>query len=267
MMLTRVVHALSLAVGLAMATSAMAADDAISKIDSSGKLRVCFAEDNPWTFKNPTTGKWEGLTKDMAVDLAAAMEVELVDVDASWSTLIQNLQTDKCDIIGASLFATPKRAKVVLFSDPFAYETTTAFVHKDSPLKSYAELDVAGKTVGVKAGTVPEEFSKRFLTQATTKSYLADSELAIVTDVATKRIDAWWDSTTSTERFLKENPQYPLRAIGDEPKTPVRVVWAVGSGQYGLQQLINTWLYGYLSSGKMEANWAKWFGTPYVTVK
>lgn len=244
-------------------TPASAADDTINKIKSAGALRACFADDNPWAFKNPGTGNWEGVVPDMAAALAESMSVKLVQVDASWSTLLQGLLADQCDVVAASLFANVKRAEQVIFTDPFAVEYMTVYVQKDSPYKTYAEIDAAGKTIAVRAGTAPADFANRFFKNAKVKSYLADTSLTILTDVATKRADGWIDSVISTGRFLTENPQYPLRPIGDAPLEPARVVWALKPGDYQFQQLVNTFFFNYRSAGKMAASWEKWFNAPY----
>ena len=68
--LASVAPATALALLLA-APGAQAADDRLAKIEASGELRVCHAEDNPWTYRDPATGEWLGFTRDLAADLAA----------------------------------------------------------------------------------------------------------------------------------------------------------------------------------------------------
>jgi ABC-type amino acid transport substrate-binding protein len=246
---------------------AIASDDSIEKIKSSGTLRACFADDNPWEVKDPASGQWQGVLPDMAADIATSLNVNLVQVDATWATLIQNLEADKCDIIAASLFATVKRAESIIFTNPYAYEYATVYVPKDSAFKAYDQLDAPGKVIAVRAGTAEADSGARFFKNATIKPYLGDSSLAILTDLSAKRIDGWLDSVVSTGRFLEQNPQYPVRPIGDAPLMPAQVVWGVKSGDYRFQQLLNTAIFGYLSSGKMATSWTKWFGTKYEPPK
>lgn len=248
---------------LAVASPAHAADDTIDRIKSSGEMRACFADDNPWAFKDPASGKWQGFVPEMAAAFAESMEVKLVEVDANWSALIQSLESNKCDLIAAPLFATVKRGEVVIFSDPYAYEYTTVYVPSDSPIKTYEELNEEGKVIAVRAGTVHPDNAAKYFPKAKTKTYLADSSLAVVTDVAAKRVDGWLDSYISTGRFLATNPQYPVRAIGDKPLEPVQVVWALKPGDYRFQQLTNTFIFTYKSAGKAATSWEKWFGTKY----
>ena len=139
-LLTSIVSSITL-VGALGISGAQAADDRIAKIEASGELRVCHAEDNPWTYRDPLTGKWLGFTRDLAADLAEELGVELVDVDSTWKTIVPSVKNDECDIGGGGLFATVTRAKVVLFTIPFAYAHSTAIVHKES---SYSIVEEVG---------------------------------------------------------------------------------------------------------------------------
>ena len=244
--------------------AAAAKDDQIAKIESSGKLRVCYAEDNPWTFKNPATGNWEGFTRDLAADFAAALGVELVDVDATWKTIIQSVKNDECDIAGAALFANVKRAKVTLFSVPYALATSSAIVHKDSDLKLYSDLDQAGKVIVVKAGTATEDFSKRFFKKAEVKPFVSDTDAVLFAEVASKRADPYWSTHTKATIFLQKNKQFPVRPLGDQPVDETYIIWAVDAGEYAFQQVMNVWLTRHIAAGKTAALWEKWFDSAYV---
>ena len=178
-MRTRMLASIGPAAALALllaAPGAQAADDRLAKIEASGELRVCHAEDNPWTYRDPATGEWLGFTRDLAADLAAELGVELVDVDSTWKTIVPSVKNDECDIGGAGLFATVTRAKVVLFTIPFAYAHSTAIVHKDSDLNTYADLDQPGKLIIGSAGTATLEFAKQFFKQAEVKGLPVDTD-------------------------------------------------------------------------------------------
>ena len=241
-----------------------AADDRISKIESSGELRVCHAEDNPWTFRDPATGEWMGFTRDLAADLAAELGVELVDVDSTWKTIVPSVKNNECDIGGGGLFATVTRARVVLFSIPFAYAHSTAIVHKDSGYTTYKDLDKPGKLIIASAGTATLEFAKRFFKQAEVKGLPVDTDAILLGEIANKRADAWWTTTTKGIKFLDENPQFKARLVGDAPEDYIAVSWAVNLGEYHFQQLLNRWLTRHVRAGKTAALWEKWFGSSYV---
>jgi len=245
-------------------TSTYAADDRIAKIEAAGELRVCHAEDNPWTFRDPATGKWEGFTVDLAAALAAELGVELVDVDSTWKTIVPSVKNDECDIGGGGLFATVTRAKVVLFTIPFAYAHSTAIVHKDSGNNSYKDLDQPGKLIIASAGTATLEFAKRFFKHAEVKGLPVDTDAILLAEIANKRADGWWTTTTKGVKFLDENPQFKARLLGDEPEDYIAVSWAINLGEYHFQQALNRWMTRHVRAGHTASLWVKWFGNEYV---
>lgn len=249
---------------LGCAHYANAADSAVDTILSKGELRVCWADDNPYSYKDPTTGKWEGFNHDMAADLASAMEVKLVDVDSTFKTVIASVKNHECDIGGAALFDTIKRAEVVLFTAPISFETSGAFVKNDSPYKTYADLDQKGKVLISKTGSASGDFAKRYFKNAEIRFVASDNSSVNAAEVANGRADAWWVSYTSTSRMLQQNKQFGMRPLGDKPLNPVGIVWAVDLNEYHLQQVINIWLRGQLHSGRTAELWKKWFGTDYI---
>ena len=261
--LASVAPAAALALLLA-APGAQATDDRLAKIESSGELRVCHAEDNPWTYRDPATGNWLGFTRDLAADLAAELGVELVDVDSTWKTIIPSVRNGECDIGGAGLFATVTRAKVVLFTIPFAYAHSTAIVHKDSGLSAYEELDQPGKLIIGSAGTATLEFAKRFFKQAEVKGLPVDTDSILLGEIANQRADGWWTTTTKGLKFLDENPQFKARLIGAEPEDYIAVSWALNLGEYHFRQMLNIWLERHIRAGKTAKLWEKWFGNEYV---
>jgi cyclohexadienyl dehydratase len=249
---------------LGAANPAAAADDLLAQIESRGELRVCHAEDNPWTYRDPATGEWLGFTRDLAADFAAALGVELVDVDSTWKTIMGSIKNGECDIGGGGLFATVTRAKVVLFAIPFAYAHSTAIVSNDSDYNSYADLDLPGKLIIGKAGTATLEFARGFFKQAEVKAFVSDTDAILLAEIANGRADAYWSTTTKGDRLLKENPQFNARLIGDEPEDYVAVAWAVNLGEYHFREVINIWLTRYIEAGKTAALWEEWFKTSYV---
>ena len=76
--LASVAPAAALALLLA-APGAQATDDRLAKIEASGELRVCHAEDNPWTYRDPATGNWLGFT-------AISPRTSRPSSEWSWST-------------------------------------------------------------------------------------------------------------------------------------------------------------------------------------
>ena len=266
-MRTRILASVAPAASLALllaAPGAQAADDRIAKIEASGELRVCHAEDNPWTYRDPATGEWLGFTRDLAADLAAELGVELVDIDSTWKTIVPSVKNDECDLGGGGLFATVTRAKVVLFTIPFAFAHSTAIVHKDSGYDTYQDLDQPGKLIIASAGTATLEFAKRFFKHAEVKGLPVDTDAILLGEIANERADGWWTTTTKGIKFLDENPQFKARLLGDAPEDYIAVSWAINLGEYHFRSMLNTWLERHIRAGKTAKLWEKWFGAEYV---
>lgn len=238
---------------------ASAADDIIKRINDRGALRVCHAEALPMNYKDPKTEQWTGYNVDASEHLAETMGVKLEHVDATWATVIPSLQADKCDIAMVGLFRTAARAQVILFADPWGFDTQSAAVAENSDLKSYEQLNAAGKSVAVLSGTADEAFAKRFFTNAEIKSLVSDKLSTIFLEVASKRADAVFTDTTTLTLFMKENPAMKLRPLGDEPVNPQGYSYAVPAGEYHFQQFINVWMERTETDGTKAAWHKKWF--------
>ena len=250
---------------LLAAPGAQAADDRISKIEAAGELRVCHAEDNPWTYRDPATGEWLGFTRDLAADLAAELGVELVDIDSTWKTIVPSVKNDECDIGGGGLFATVTRCQGGAVHHALRVRATAprscTRTLDSAPTR---RLDQPGKLIIGSAGTATLEFAKRFFKHAEVKGLPVDTDAILLGEIANKRADAWWSTTTKGIKYLDENPQFQARLIGDEPADYIAVSWAINLGEYHFRSMLNTWLERHIRAGKTAKLWEKWFGAEYV---
>jgi cyclohexadienyl dehydratase len=244
---------------VALSVTAASAEGIIQNIEKAKKIRVCEAQDNPWSSINPISGEWEGFTVDMVKGFAATMEADVEIIDSGWSGLVQSLSTGKCDLAAAPMFATVPRGKLVLFTVPFAAEGQVAAVKQDSDMHKFGDLDQPGKTIIGEAGSATTEFAKRFFKKATVKLYTSNDNMARLADVASGRADAAWLAYTSNAMLLKANPNLGVRFLDEKPVgfSPIR--WAVPAGEYQFQQLVNIWIEDAISSGVAEQAWDKWF--------
>ncbi len=168
----RLAAVLIVALGLAFLPAAEAAAQAkeshLVRVTKAKKLRVCiWPEYYAISYKNPLSGKLEGIDIDIAHDLAKELGAELQFVETSFSAFIADLQTDKCDIGMFGLGATLSRAKAVEFSEPYIITSIYGVTRKDHPkLKTWANLDQDGIVVAVVLGSYVETFMKGYLKKA-----------------------------------------------------------------------------------------------------
>lgn len=136
-------------------------------ITKSKKLRVCqYPLYYSISFRNPKTGQIEGIDADIAKELAKELDASLEIVESSFGTFIADLQANKCEIGMFGVGATLRRAQAVEFSKPYLVTNIYAVTRKDSPIKSWADVDKKGVRAAVSLGSYIEPFMKNYLKNA-----------------------------------------------------------------------------------------------------
>src|ERR1700754_1792820 len=137
------------------------------EVTKNKKLRVCqYPLYYSISFRNPTTGKIEGIDADLAQELAKELGAELEIVESGFATFIADLQANKCEIGMFGVGATLKRAQAVEFSKPYLITNIYAVTRKGGPIKSWADVDKKGVKAAVTLGSYIEPFMKSYLKNA-----------------------------------------------------------------------------------------------------
>ena len=137
------------------------------EVTKNKKLRVCqYPLYYSISFRNPTTGKIEGIDADLAVELAKELGAELEIVESGFATFIADLQSNKCEIGMFGVGATLKRAQAVEFSKPYLVTNIYAVTRKDGKVKTWEDIDQKGVKAAVTLGSYIEVFMKSYLKNA-----------------------------------------------------------------------------------------------------
>jgi len=246
---------------LAAMSTTVAAEDKIASIRDAGTLKVCQIDYPPLNKLDPTTGQWTGLLVEMSEAFAAELELEIEHVDSTWGTVLQNVQTGRCDMSAAATFVTAKRAMEVLFTDTVTEDSQAAFVQSDSEFKSYEDLDQPGNVVVVISGSLNEQNAQTVFSQAEIKPIVTDRQQTALLEVATGRADAAFVSAMSTLNFISTNENLEMRQVDDSKLFPSPIAWIVPAGEYHFQQVINAWLASARAKGSIPAMEARWLST------
>jgi polar amino acid transport system substrate-binding protein len=175
------------------------AEDIMDRILQSGELRVGVQTQGvPASFVDKN-GERTGLAIDIVKMMAADLNVKLVIQDYDWKGLIPALLADKFDIIAADMTPTAQRTAQILFSRPFFYQDTIAFVQKDSPYKTWEDLNVAGLNVGGTQGGTYVAAIKEFLPEATLKEFASGPASAQA--VSSGRVDGGISSQANVAAY------------------------------------------------------------------
>ena len=255
----RVLLAIAVTVPL-VGTSVHARDNKIQEIKDRNALRMCMAEALPANIKNPETQQWEGYNVDMGNHLAEIMGVEPEYVDSTWGTIIAALKADKCDIAMVGLFRLAQRAEVILFSNPWGFNTMIVVARDDRNFASMEEINSADVTLASISGTAEEEAMKRFFPKAEVRSVVTDKLATVFLELAAGRADAMLIETTTARLFIEANPKIKIRDLGFDPVNPQGYAYALAPGEYHFQQFINVWMERTETSGLKETIWKRWNG-------
>jgi polar amino acid transport system substrate-binding protein len=248
---------------LAPAPARAQAADLIKEIQGRGTFKVGMAESPPWQSPNPKTGEYEGFNVDMAKRVAAIMGVELEIVPATWSTLIPGLEAKQYDVAFVNLFATPQRALVINFTEPYSTYGFHVVVSADSEISSLDQLnDPEVSFVGM-SGTVEESYPKELYPNAEVKGIVTNDVATWVGEVATGRADAAF-LDPGTFRILKaKNPNLErrLKVLNGEDRLvkPVGLAYGVRPDDLHMLNFLNTFIRDFVRNGENVTLRDKWF--------
>lgn len=194
------------------------------------------------------TGEPEGISVEMAQELALWLKRPLKIENIPFVGLIPSLKTEKIDLIISSLSITPQRRKAIDFSEPYLENGLCLLVNINSPVNSIEDLNHSGMRVVVKQGTSGEVYAHNFLKEV--KVLVLDTESACVLEVVQQKADAFIYDQFSVFTQWQRN-QGTTRAL----LTPFhKEYWAIGvrKGDEALLKQINAFLEEFKKKKEFE---------------
>lgn len=141
----------------------------------------------PQSYVDKTTKKLVGFDVDTATTMAKILNLKVKWVHPTWETIPSALNLGQFDVSIGSMTDTKAREKENSFSQPYYYTPAQVFVKKGGTVITGA-ADLAGKKVGVGAGTTYYTYLKKF-TKADVVTYTTD--LDALPDLLNGNIDFW----------------------------------------------------------------------------
>lgn len=142
--------------------------DRAGEIRRSGELRVCI-----WpsyfaiSYRNPRSGRLEGIDIDLAGEFAADLGVGVKFVDSSFPAFMDDLDADRCDVAMFGVGITEQRSRRVAFSQPYLRSDVYAVTTKsEKRIRTWQDIDQPGVVVAVQSGTYMEPLMQRTLKNA-----------------------------------------------------------------------------------------------------
>jgi polar amino acid transport system substrate-binding protein len=260
-------HLKTLAAAALVAAAGLAAPqasaDVIKDIQAAGVLKVGMAESPPWQSPNPASGEYEGFNVDLAKRVADIMGVKLEIVPATWSTLIPGLEAKQFDIAFVNFFATPERALVINFTEPYSTYGFHVVVNADSDIQSMDQLNSPDVTFVGMSGTVEESYPKELYPDAEVRGVVGNDVATWIGEVASGQADAAF-LDPGTFRLLKaKNPNLEsrLRVLNTEEELvkPVGLAYGVRPDDLHLLNFLNTFIRDVVRNNEHITLRDKWF--------
>ncbi len=116
-------------------------------------------------------GSLSGFNVEIARAICEELHIGCTIQARRWDTLIDSLETGKGDAVIASIAGNAAVRERIDFTQPY-YQTPARFAaRKDSPLADATPATLAGKTIGVVAGSAHQTYLATFFPRAVGKTY------------------------------------------------------------------------------------------------
>lgn len=193
-------------------------------------------------------GKPAGISVDIANAFGEYLGRKVVIQKIPFAGLIPALVSGKIDVIISSLSATPKRKKVINFSDPYLRTGLSLLVGKNSKIESLEDADQRGHTIVVMLGTTGQNYADSHIENA--RVIVLDKESSCVLEVVQGKADAFlFDQLAVYDNWQKnQNTTRPILQ-------PFAVeYWAMGLSKNDneLQDQANAFIKQYREQGGFQ---------------
>ena len=253
--MVRVLWLLLISVNAAIAAPESSFPD-IQRILDNGKLRVAIlARDAPPMIMTDRNGTLTGSEVDLALDIGEKLgvDVEFIRTAETYNGVVGVVARAEADLGISFLSSGVRRAKWVLFSQPYVTQNRRVFYHRASftrlrrdhritSIGQLAETEAAATLeFGVLDDSINERMLERSLPQFAVKRY--DSLPEMVTDVKEGRIFGGLHGELQIEYYMRRNPETAIRvALEPRARQPSDISIAVRPDAPNLLQWVNVYL-------------------------
>ena len=179
----------------------------MQKAIAAKKIRIGYANEAPFAYQDPGTGKLTGEAPVIARMVLSRMGiVEVQGVLTEFGALIPGLQAGRFDIIAAGMYILPPRCKQIIFSNP-TFGISDAFaVQAGNPHGLHGYEDVAAKSdvkLGVVTGAVENGYAEALGVKPDQLLIFPDAPSALE-GLKSGRVDAYAGTRLTVESLLKK---------------------------------------------------------------
>ena len=233
----------------------------LENIVKRGELRVAVQSGAaPYAFVDQN-GEPTGAMVAFAKDMAKRMDVKLKILNFDWDGLIPAVLSGKADMLCADMTPTLKRALKITFTDPWYYVQPCIFTKTGAPYHTLADVNKHGVTVGVLLGSTGETIAKKYLPNATIKSYKGSGRM-IAEALLAGHVDVGVNDDLAVLTILPDFPPNSIRLLpkrlghGKDPLS-----FAVRHDSVNLWQWVNLYFKTIRADGTYDKTVNYWLKT------
>ena len=222
-----------------------------ARIRDAGQLKVCiWPEYYGVTYRNPHTRALSGIDIDLSHALASDLGVDLVYVDSSFVSLVDDLLTERCEIGMFAIVALAQRANLLSFSNSYMQSGIYAITTKGQrQIRVWSDIDQLGVVVGVQAGSFMEPVMRDSLTQASV--VVVRPPMNREKELLSGRIDVFMTDYPNGRRVLDRNDSIRL-ITPDIQREVLPYAYALKPGDQGWLLRVNQFVETIKRDGRLE---------------
>jgi polar amino acid transport system substrate-binding protein len=233
--------------------------DTLDETLSKNVLRVGIHPNSPPFSSRNAAGEFEGFDVNVAKKLAEELKIEKVEfVPTETAQRVPFLTANTIDICLGGLTRNSERAKLIEYTVPLHTEVMGVLTTDKVSIESYKDLNDSKYTLIDVRSSWTIDWAKENLPNA--KMEIVDTNADVVRAVAQGRGDAIVEMLDFFMAFTKNHTNVNWKVIPNK----IDVGWdAIGvqKGNYALRDVLNIAMYKLHSSGFVDAEWQKAFGS------
>jgi ABC-type amino acid transport substrate-binding protein len=216
------------------------------------------------------SGEWAGVEAQNAAELATVLGVDFHITAYQYDVLPETLATGQADIVGAQLFVTEDRRKVIDFSLPYYESGQLFYVLADSAYRAIDDLNKPDVRFVYPIGGGQLELAKKYVPRARIEDFALRGHLLLYEWLVDGRADVTMTEAAPLKVILDRYRDPPLAAIGldgrvsgerassNEILDPFDVAFGLPKGDTGWRRCVNAWVRDLLDSGRMTERLEYW---------